>query len=199
MRRLPRRLFTLGTAISLVIAASLTACLIAGYSRTDYVLHERRHLDGARWRYGVWGVASAGGRLIFFRNTGWSDADEAARRAFLNHLGPTPPVWRHHRTTAPEQQLLYFSHDRWWNRVGFEYVEMMNPSGPPPVGVTQRTRHLVIPVVLPLLLTCIPPAVWARRWSRRRRRERSGRCLACGYDLRGTPDRCSECASRMEQ
>ena len=72
---------------------------------------------------------------------------------------------------------------------------MLNPSGPPPVGVTQRTRNLWVPVLLPMLLASVAPAIWVWRRSRRHSREKCGHCLACGYDLRATPGRCPECGT----
>jgi hypothetical protein len=39
-------------------------------------------------------------------------------------------------------------------------------------------------------------AIFWQRARRIRRRIRDGRCVACGYDLRATPERCPECGSR---
>ena len=47
-----------------------------------------------------------------------------------------------------------------------------------------------------LILIPLPPLAWLL-WRRRRLRQRraGGRCLSCGYDLRGSDDRCPECGT----
>jgi hypothetical protein len=66
----------------------------------------------------------------------------------------------------------------------------------------RRMFHLiVIPSWLPPVLLGLLPAWWFPRRIRAwigHRRTRSGRCSACGYDMRGTPDRCPECGKAVE-
>jgi hypothetical protein len=45
-----------------------------------------------------------------------------------------------------------------------------------------------------VMLAALPMLAWIRH-RRRRRAQLSGRCLACGYDLRATPERCPECGT----
>jgi hypothetical protein len=47
-------------------------------------------------------------------------------------------------------------------------------------------------------LTALLPLFWFARAIRHRRRQRSGLCRKCAYDLRGTPDRCPECGTAVE-
>jgi hypothetical protein len=57
---------------------------------------------------------------------------------------------------------------------------------------------VTIPFWLIGIVTGIVPAIWVRYWrlgELRGRRLRGNLCLACGYDLRATPDRCPECGT----
>jgi hypothetical protein len=52
-----------------------------------------------------------------------------------------------------------------------------------------------IPFWVLILTFAIPPALRIVNVARRRRRFGAGRCQACGYDLRATPERCPECGA----
>ena len=60
--------------------------------------------------------------------------------------------------------------------------------------------HARCPYWLALIAASTPPA-WLS-WHRHRRRRAlrdAGKCVACGYDLRGTPGRCPECGAAERQ
>jgi len=59
-----------------------------------------------------------------------------------------------------------------------------------------RYRYVVFPLWVVVILSGIPVVLYVRRSRRRRFRIKSGLCLACGYDLRASADRCPECGAR---
>ncbi len=61
---------------------------------------------------------------------------------------------------------------------------------------------VAVPYWALLLLAALAPALWVRSWLKVRRREVSGLCPRCGYDLRAAPEaigallpRCPECGA----
>lgn len=59
--------------------------------------------------------------------------------------------------------------------------------------ITMGSNSLRVPYWPAVLLFAIAPVRSIFHWVRRRSRRRSGVCVGCGYDLRGTPERCPEC------
>jgi hypothetical protein len=60
--------------------------------------------------------------------------------------------------------------------------------------------HIVaVPYWFILLLLALVPVAWLGRRRRAKRRRLAGRCPACGYDLRATPNQCPECGAVPER
>jgi hypothetical protein len=54
---------------------------------------------------------------------------------------------------------------------------------------------VILPIQAVVVVTAMMPTYVAVRYGRRAHRSRAGRCPACGYDLRATPERCPECGA----
>jgi hypothetical protein len=83
---------------------------------------------------------------------------------------------------------------RWLVRPGEAALGI--PTPPSRMVFDSIVWHVRLNYWLPCLLLAIAPAAWVDRRRRRRRLARlrsNGQCVACGYDLRATPDRCPEC------
>lgn len=69
------------------------------------------------------------------------------------------------------------------------------------VGFKRSDSHgqVMVPHWLFVALPALPPLLGGiLEARRRRRRRRQGRCVRCGYDLRGVAERCPECGSRTD-
>lgn len=75
-----------------------------------------------------------------------------------------------------------------WQVLGFEIARV--PRDGPTVGWGSLAY---VPLSAPFLLFLFSSLYVARRAWVWRTRSRAGSCMACGYDLRGTPDCCPEC------
>jgi hypothetical protein len=70
-------------------------------------------------------------------------------------------------------------------------------------GWDESAWYVTVPHSLAALIFLVPPVAWLVPRLRRRRRRLARRCVACGYDLRATPDkggtllqRCPECGTQ---
>jgi hypothetical protein len=63
-------------------------------------------------------------------------------------------------------------------------------------------RLVVVPIWFLMLVTGLPPACWFYRIRKNARgayRRRLGLCPRCGYDVRASPQRCSECGTELRE
>jgi hypothetical protein len=81
--------------------------------------------------------------------------------------------------------------DRIWGKGKFQCYRMTLKLGAARVGL----HALVMPHWAWIIACLLLPCVRAVALLRSRSRAGSGRCLACGYDLRATPERCPECGT----
>jgi hypothetical protein len=76
-----------------------------------------------------------------------------------------------------------------WARLGFACYE----TGSAASFYDERERGIAVPAWLPVVTLALLPLAAVARLVVTRARRRAGRCLECGYDLRGCVGRCSEC------
>ena len=198
MRRLARRLFTLCSAVSLVLAVAVCALWLRSY----------RHFDAAS--AGRYGVSSITGTIQVWQQE-WDDADPGT------DAWPSVRSERLRDSAVPAgsdfdsvlDAILYDMHvrpfpslsvRREWEWGGFAVVR---GSGimiltDPVNRVTPGLRGVVIPHCAPVVLLALvatPASGSLVGRATRRARRRRGLCSACGYDLRATPGGCPECGT----
>ncbi len=92
---------------------------------------------------------------------------------------------------APEWD---YERQQWTRGVYWDWVTMLRSV------IDPRNSATVSGVEVPMgflfvLFASYPTIAFIRGPLRRRRRRKRGLCLTCGYDLRGSPERCPECGN----
>jgi hypothetical protein len=175
----PRRLFNLPVAVSLLLCVVTVALWVGSYVRCAY-LHSRfchGHFDGDRQWRGYF-LASCRGQLAFeLEEIGYPTHPASApteRWSAEDAVGLRTPTLR----GLPFPTTLGF-------RYAHEYT--VAPSG------TLRDIRVAIPFWFLLLGSLLYPLF--KLLSLLRKRQQFGVCPTCGYDLRATPERCPECGA----
>lgn len=166
-----RHLFTIASALSLLLCVAIVCVWVA--SLWVGLSVEWSTPDAAR----AWDLSCAAGEMSFSAVS--SEPVPGARRGFgFYPASARPPL--------PDLERLQSPISRFRFRVGpFAVFSIENQP------LTEMTTVLW-PCWAAVGLTGIPPALWFRR---RRRLMPPGHCRSCGYDLRASTGRCSECGT----
>ena len=192
-----RRLFTILSALSLLLALTLAMLWMRSYYIPDtFVRTSVYDLPDGSLRRRDTTVAFAGAECRFkLTDTDFSPGYlKLAPRA-----KPTPQRlrWRDDLYYDPGGDFFHGGAPQ-WRCLGFAYLRA--PGGgasisgvQPPATIRMTWTFVRIPLWAPLLVAAALPAIWIiRRFFYRPPR---GLCPSCGYDLRATPDRCPECGT----
>jgi hypothetical protein len=200
MRRLARHVFTILSAVSLLLCVAVVVLWERSHSEILSLRRLTVTSPGARPNWDSTEVSAAWGQLRLERAVTRKDAAPQMTSTTVTDTGgwtlkrqPVLPGWQ-----KPPVGMGTF-----WNRLGFartQFNGMISVNGVTPAGYSQVTRTYEMPLWLVGALAGVwPVIVVAVARLRRSRRVGFGYCAACGYDLRASPDRCPECGLRQAQ
>jgi hypothetical protein len=175
-----RRVFTFASSLSLLMcAASVIVWLLSFFAFAPIGQYWTTSWDGNGSGWAGHGWIALDGSLHLLRDNRTVNPPPTSAGDHYSHSGIDPLPGAQPRQTN-------------W---GFAYVNKISGWREPDLGrrVTVTTQQLSLPAWLPAILFSVLPVRWLTNVMRQRRLRRLGRCPACGYDLRATPDRCPEC------
>ena len=185
MRRVARRLFILCSALSLLLGVAVCVLWGRGYWRYDQFNWngERHHAA----------LASGDGVIALMFGPQYTGVDA---------YPPFDWTWRYINYPSPPEAdqgfwaQIGFARYRRLGRIGFAYdPNRREVDRGPPQKAYYSSHRVYFPHWAAAALCGILPLMGALRWRRARVRRSIGRCPACGYDLRASPERCPECGA----
>jgi hypothetical protein len=195
-----RRLFTIISGLSLLLALGLSALWVGSYYRS-YWLHttEKVSGDGPQGHLASHLVGANRGGLLYSIEEIFGERAADYGRDFQANMAkngrlriePLTPVGR----VAFGGRKTRVQEFAGFRVVNFVHSEFENT----PAASALVIRHYEAPLWFPAALSLVLPIFWLLRWRRRRLRTRAGKCPNCGYDLRATPERCPECGAGPAQ
>jgi hypothetical protein len=187
------RLLTLLSALSLLMCIGVVVLWVRNYWSywgADALELHIAQSQGQAYFETRWGIYSDAGVIEIGRMTGRYEQVNAAYRS-------RPSVGLQWETHVPKG-LINLS------KLAIPHIGGFG-AGRLPLAVpnyTGTSAGLMVPHWFVALVTAILPLITLIRWRRallRRHRALLGLCLACGYDLRASTERCPECGAPMPQ
>jgi hypothetical protein len=202
MRRLARHLFTLCSAMSLLLCVAACVLWVRSYWRADEVRRVEHLTDATGYTNRFLRLGSSHGSLLFtWRDLVWPSSYPKVAAVSRNRQREEAGGWHWHsmstagavpeykKWTPPADAAWHVSVRRWH---AYRIDSAPTARGAGTHGYVVKAPHGLVCGALALL-----PAVTLSLRYRRRRHRRRGLCPACGYDLRASRDRCPECGTHF--
>jgi len=193
-----RRLFTILAALSLVLFVATCVLWVWSYHASGRLYLVRNGLVNGYVAGEFYGIDVGSGKIVFSMERGSERrvSMEPDPTGFATPDPTGPPVWKFSAVRWNEPNPFGGSMDN-WNRhaFGFRWKSKLWSSG---IFGWRVERGLVCPIPFFAALTLILPASFILR-RRLRQKRKTTHCIACGYDLRATRDRCPECGLVVER
>jgi hypothetical protein len=189
LRPMLRRLFTVLSALSLLLCAAVVALWVRSRSRTDILVHIRSGTSTMEWSCAVRGFTFCRRENVL----GWLDEPEWRWETERPPLAG--PRWAPDAGASSGWRVLGTSGARGTRQFSLELPEV----GPTGCGFLCTTAFheevtvVTVPYWWAVLAASLMPGLWVAR--HRLPPPGLGLCPSCGYDLRATPGRCPECGS----
>jgi hypothetical protein len=173
--RTVRRLFTPAAVISLLLCLTTIVFWVRSCWKSEFVIwsHVKVRIETGFSKFDVYDSIDAGdGNGCFVVGYGEVRSDASA----------SLPTWRYQPKVPPVNYHALFG--PLWEQLGFYW-------GTGPDGLTD----IAVPCWFIAGILAVLPAAWGIRRLRRPPAVEPGHCAVCGYDLRASEARCSECGT----